>query len=269
VRRGLPGQPGGIILYALNPLVNGVSSGQFDIRPGDVSILLNNEFYVEITTDQHPDGEIRGFLVLPNGTGVPPGGVTTPGGTVTPPSTSLSALQSIVNEIQANHNAHVASLEQMLGTSAQPAPTFQNLDAATLSQFLTMATTLEDLAVGVDQNAALTPAPAPATPPVTASQSVLALELAVLADNGRHAGALRAYRKLASTADGGDPNITLTENGSPFNVPRTGAQLSAFLQAYLSPTAPVTSPAATGSGSTAPTGSGTPATNNGGTGYTP
>src|SRR5262249_20353952 len=75
VRRGLPGQPGGIILYTLNPLVNGVSSGQFEIRPADVSILLGNEFYVEITTDQHPDGEIRGFLVLPNGNG---GGGTVP-----------------------------------------------------------------------------------------------------------------------------------------------------------------------------------------------
>src|SRR4051794_22568032 len=36
VRRGLPGQPGGIILYPPAPPVNGVASGQFDIRPGDV-----------------------------------------------------------------------------------------------------------------------------------------------------------------------------------------------------------------------------------------
>src|SRR5439155_17352450 len=139
-------------------------------------------------------------------------------------------------EIRANHSAHVAMLEQMLGTSAQPAPTFQNLDAPTLPQFLIMATTLEDLAVGVDQNAVLTPAPSPSsTTPIASpgtTQTVFGTEVAILADNGRHAGALRAFRKLANTADGGDPNITITENGTPFNVARTRAQLTAFLQTY-------------------------------------
>lgn len=251
VRRGLPGQPGGILLYTLNPPVNGVSSGQFDIRPGDVSVLLGNEFYVEVQTEQHPDGEIRGFLVLPTGTTTPPIGGVPSGGTVIPATGSSGALQSIINEIRANHSAHVATLEQMLGTSAQPAQSFQNLDAASISQFLTMAANFEDLAVGVAQNAVLTPAPggsatAPAGTPGTGVQTVLQAEVAVLADDGRHAGALRAFRKLASTAEGGDPNTTVTESGAPFNVARTHAQLVAFMQAYPAASTPAAAPSTGG-----------------------
>jgi len=264
VRRGLPGQPGGIILYTLDPPVNGVASGQFDIRPGDVSILLGNEFYVEITTEQHPEGEVRGFVTLPSGSATPPIGSVPSGGTVTPTTGSSAALQSIVNEIRANHSAHVATLEQMLGTSAQPAQSFQNLDAATISQFLTMATTLEDLAVGVAQNDVLTPAlsgsaTAPAAVPGTGVQTVFQAEVAILADNGRHAGALRAFRKLASTVEGGDPNTTLTESGTPFNLARTHEQLTAFVQAYPATATPTTTPATGSTGGTTGGTTGTPA----------
>src|SRR5205823_3588871 len=45
-------------------------------------------------------------------------------------------------------------------------------------------------------------------------QGIFAVEVAILADDARNAGAIRAYRKLASTAEGGDPNTTISENGS-------------------------------------------------------
>src|SRR5207244_3768668 len=78
--------------------------------------------------------------------------VTTPGAT---PSASLDALRAMVSEIQNHHQVHVALLEQGLSTNAQPAPSFQNVDAASLDQFLTMAITLEDFAVSVHQQSIL------------------------------------------------------------------------------------------------------------------
>jgi len=194
---------------------------------------------------------------------------TNPGTTPTSPTaapdtgatSNLTALKSMVDEMNSVHSAHVASLQQALGASAPAATTFQNLDAPTLAQFLTMAQSIEDFAVGAHQGVLLSlmagtgtpPAPAggtAATLPVTIS----ATEAAILADDARFAGAIRSYRKTASTADGGDPNTTITESGAPFNVALTAAQVAAFEQPFLSmTTTPGTTTPGTGTGGTGTT----------------
>ena len=246
IRQGPAGQPNGIILYFLNFPDNGVSSGDFGPRPEDVPTLLSGGLFLEITTSQFPAGEIRGQIETASGT--PPPVVTPPVVTpspvaVVPAGVNQAALQSMVGEIRTGHNAHVMTLEQLLGANAPPMPTFQNLDAPTLTQFLTMAQTFEDFAVGVAQNGidTILAGPAATTPgsvPAAVNQPLMAAVVAVLADDGRYAGGIRAFEKIASTALGGNPNLTLSENGQPFNTPRTQAQLNAFLQPYL--TAPTT-----------------------------
>jgi hypothetical protein len=271
IRQGPIGQSGGIVLYNLSPPVNGVSSGSFEIRPEDISTLMSGGTYLEIATDQNPGGELRGQIVLASA-GTPAVGVTTPPGTVVfPAGSNTSALQSIVNEIRAGHNAHVAMLQQLLGTNAAPAVTFQNLDAATLTQFLTMAQTLEDFAVGVDQNgvdgvlaqsATGTTGTAPA-----ASQPLQDAVVAILADNGHYAGGIRAFQIIASTALGGNPNLTLTPNGQPFNTPLPPDQMNTFLQPFL--TATGTTGTGTGTGTTATPTAGTTSGGAAGTGTNP
>jgi hypothetical protein len=250
VRQGSPGLAGGIDLYDLNLPVNGVSTGVFAPRPQDISLLVGGNTYLEIATAQNPAGEIRGQLTVSNGTASQPG-VTVPGVPVTTPT----ALASLIQEIRNDHNAHVSMLQQELGTSAVSAPAFQSLGAPTLGQFLTMAITLEDFAVGVDQNAVTsllsgtggsstgTSASAPLNGALDATL------VAVLADNARHAGGLRGYRKVASPDQGGDVSTTLTQNGTPFNTAITPAQMSAFLQPYLVTSGGVTTSAPTGSSS--------------------
>src|SRR5262249_30795269 len=128
-------------------------------------------------------------------------------------STNLTALKSMVDEINAAHSAHVNSLQQALGASAPAAPSFQGLDAPTLAQFLTMAQSIEDFAAGTQQGVVLSMMAGTATPPtpaggtaVTLPSSISSTEAAILADDSRFAGAIRAFRKAADTADGGDPN---------------------------------------------------------------
>jgi hypothetical protein len=230
-----PGQPGGIIHHALVNPENGVSTGSFGIRPEELDAFMNGRFFIEIHTQQHPTGELRGQVVAGSSTTVPPGTtvppVSTPGTTT---GSARESLRQMVIEIRDHHNAHVALLEQTLGTNAQPAQSFQNLDAPTLEQFLTMAVTLEDFAVGAHQH--LIASAAGATPPATGtlepSARVAAFLLGIALNDARHAGALRAYRKVVSTAEGGDPNLTITEGGA-LNVPRTADQLNQFIQPYL------------------------------------
>jgi hypothetical protein len=271
IRQGPVGQSGGIVLYNLNPPVNGVSSGSFEIRPEDISTLMSGGTYLEIATDMNPSGELRGQIVLASA-GTPAVGVTTPPGTVVfPAGSNTSALQSIVNEIRAGHNAHVAMLQQLLGTNAAPAVTFQNLDAATLTQFLTMAQTLEDFAVGVDQNgvdgvlaqsATGTTGTAPA-----ANQPLQDAVVAILADNGHYAGGMRAFQIIASTALGGNPNLTMTPNGQPFNTPLAPDQMNTFLQPFLTGTGATGT--GTGTGTTATPTTGTTSGGAAGTGTNP
>jgi hypothetical protein len=184
-------------------------------------------------------------------------------------STNLTSLKGMVDEMNSVHSAHVASLQQALGASAPAAPSFQNLDAPTLSQFLTMAQSIEDFAVGAQQGVVLsilagTAMPANATSP---QPDLFSTETAILADDGRFAGGIRSFRKLADTADGGDPNTTITENGMPFNLALTHQQVLDFLASYMGTSAtPGTGTGTTGSttGGTMP-GSGT----TGSTGSTP
>jgi hypothetical protein len=171
-----------------------------------------------------------------------------------------------VQEIRAHHNAHVAMLEQTLGTNAQPVPTFQNVDAPTLQQFLTMAQTMEDL--GASAHAGLIP--------LVQDKTILAMVAGVAIVEGRHAGAIRTYRKIASTAEGGDPNLTLTEDGSAVQVARTPQQVLDAVQGFVTGGITDTSvflPGTTGTGSTDDgtgngTGGGTGTGGNGTTGGT-
>jgi CHRD domain-containing protein/ferritin-like protein len=265
IRQGPPGQSGGIILYSLGAL-----SGDFEVRPEDVSTFLSGGTFLEVTTDQFPAGEIRGQITVGAGSPAPvvtPPVVTPSPGVVVPAGIYQVALQSIVSEVRAGHNAHVAALQQLLGTNAAPIPTFQNLDAPTLTQFLTMAQAFEDFAVGANQYAVDSVQAQPATGTTGAvpavNQSLRNAVVAILADDGHYAGGIRAFEKLSSTALGGNPNVTLTETGQPFNPPRTPAQLNAFLQPYL------TGAGNTGTGTGTGTNPGTPSGGTTGTGTNP
>jgi hypothetical protein len=267
LHRGPRGQAGEIIYTLTTPDANGVATGSVAINAADVDLLLQGGFSINVHTEANPNGEIRGQVVVQQTTtpGEPTPG-TTPGTTpVTTPAT-IDSLRAIVTEIRAGHNAHVATLEQALGTNAQPAATFQNLDAPTLQQFLTMAITLEDFAVSAHQGviqAWLTSGTGLGTGTDAAqpgsAQSLLSTVVAVALADARYAGALRAYRRAASTADGGDPNLTLTEDGGAQNVARDATQVDQFLQQYI-----VTTGTGTGTGTT-PTQPGTGT----GTGTTP
>jgi hypothetical protein len=101
--------------------------------------------------------------------------------------------------------------------------------------------------------------PAVTTPSISAN--VLVTILAIALDDARHAGAIRAYRRAASTADGGDPNLTLTEDGGAQNVARNRDQALAFIQPFLAGgTAPGigtgTTPTQPGTGTGTDTGTG-------------
>jgi hypothetical protein len=126
----------------------------------------------------------------------------------TPAATNVNALRSMAEEMRANHQAHAQQLEQALGTNAQPVPSFRNLDAPTLSSAHTgLIATVQD-------------------------RTFLATVAGILAVDARHAGAIRAYRKVVSTAEGGDPNLVVSPNG-PAEQPLTREQILAFAQQYL------------------------------------
>jgi hypothetical protein len=228
LRRGARGVAGDIV-YTLNtPDATGRAVGATPINPTDINDLLNQGLYLSVPTAANPAGEVRGQIVVLQapGTGVP--GTT-------------GTLKAIVDEIRDHENAHVALLEQALGANAQPSPQFQNLDAPTLQQFLTMAQTFEDVGVSAYLGQL----------PLIQDNQTLSTAGGIMAVEARHAGGLRAYRKTASTAEGGDPNITLTEDREPVNRVRTREQVLAAIQPYLvggtTPT-PITNPTTPTSG---------------------
>jgi hypothetical protein len=178
------------------------------------------------------------------------GGTLGPFQDTTAAETNLAALRSMVDEIRANHQAHTQQLEQALGTNTQPVPTFRNLDAPTLQQFLEMAQAIEDWAVGAHTGLIST----------VQDGTFLATIAAMLAVDARHAGAIRAYRKVVGTAEGGDPNLVLSPNGA-LEQPLTREQLLAFAQQYLDDTSTTpdagTGDTGTGTGDGTGTGNGT------------
>jgi CHRD domain-containing protein/ferritin-like protein len=213
LHRGAVGVPGDIV-YTLNTPVNGTAVGATPLNPADLNTLLTGGFYINIHTSNYPGGEIRGQVLTTGspGTGIPSGSTT---------------LLAMVTEIRDHENQHVLLLQQALGGAAQPAPAFQNLDAPTLQQFLTMAQMFEDVGVSAYVGQV----------PNILDKGLLATVAGIMAVEGRHAGGIRAYRKGASTADGGDPNITLTEDREAVNRARTKEQVLALLQPYLGGTA--------------------------------
>jgi hypothetical protein len=223
LHRAAPGVAGPIV-YPLNtPDADGNASGTVAINAEDVDPIKNGDFYINIHTADHPGGEIRGQVQVASQT-TPP--TTTPGGS----TTNLDSLRGIVTELQNDHNAHVALLEQTLGADAQATPTFQNLDAPTLQQFVTMAQTFEDFAVSAHQGLIVS---AYANVTTVGDPNVPQILAGIDLNDARHAGALRGYRKLASTEEGGDPNLSLDENGGAVIQPLTRDQLLAFVQPYL------------------------------------
>jgi hypothetical protein len=246
------GEPGGIIHHILNNPENGVSLGAFGIRPEELDSFMNGGFFIEIHTQQHPTGELRG-QVAASGSGIPVPPITTPG---TSTGVARESLRQIAVEFRDHHNAHVALLEQTLGTNAAAPPTFQNVDAPTLQQFLTMGVLLEEFATGAHQYL-MAPTAAGATPPAAGAEPtprVASLLLAIALDDARHAGALRAYRKVVGTAEGGDPSLPITEEGA-LSAPRTAEQLNQFVQQYIVPpgtTPPTGSEPMPGTGNTPP-----------------
>ncbi len=64
-------------------------------------------------------------------------------------------------------------------------------------------------------------------------KGVLSTAGAIMAVEARHAGGLRAYRKVASTAEGGDPNTTLTEDREAQNRARTRDQVLALIGPFI------------------------------------
>jgi hypothetical protein len=207
IHRGGRGVAGDVV-YPLNTPVGGVSMGVVQFNPADVDALFNQGLYLNVHSAGFPAGEIRGQLI------------TTPEGAF--PATTMT-LKSMVDEIRDHENAHVALLEQTLGASAAPAPTFQNLDAPTLQQFLTMAQTFEDVGVSayLGQISAIQ------------SDQIHTTAGAIMAVEARHAGGIRAYRKVASTAEGGDPNTTLSEDREALNRSRTRDQVLALIAPFI------------------------------------
>jgi len=228
----------GNIAYTLATPVNGVSTGVITLNPTDMNALVNQGIYVNIATAANPNGEIRGQVIA-----APPGIL----------ATTTPALKSMVDEIRDHENAHVSLLEQALGANAQAAPTFQNLDAPTLQQFLTMAQMFED--IGVSAYLGQTP--------LIQDKAILATAGAIMAVEGRHAGGLRAYRIVASPAEGGDSSITLTEDREALNRARTRDQVLALIQPFIATGATPVTPTTPGNGTVT-----NPGANNGTNGST-
>jgi hypothetical protein len=168
-------------------------------------------------------------------------------------------LKSTIAEIRDHENQHVQLLEGVLGANARPVVQFQNLDSPTLGQFLTLAQTLEDVVVSAYLGAMAS----------VQDKNILTTAAGIMDVDARHAGGIREYRKTAPSAgnpaEGGDPNITLTEDREPVNRARTGNDVLALVAPYIvggiaSVTTPTTTtPTTTPVGGTTPV-AGTPGT---------
>jgi hypothetical protein len=239
LHRAVRGQPGDII-YPLNTPVNGVSTGVIAVNPADVEMLLNQGFYINIHTPNNPKGEIRGQVIS-----APPGIVTS----------TTPVLKNIVDEIRDHENAHVSLLVQALGENAQAAPQFQNLDALTLQQFLTMAQNFEDISVSAYLGQV----------PLIQDRGIMAAASGLMDVDARHAGGLRAYRRVANPAEGGDATLTLTEDREAVNRARTREQVLSLIQPFIAAgpvsigNPPTTTPPATTTPTTTPPATTTPA----------
>ncbi|WP_422922883.1 ferritin-like domain-containing protein [Singulisphaera sp. PoT] len=84
------------------------------------------------------------------------------------------------HEIQSDENEHVAFLLNALGSSARPRPTFKNLRAANLNQFISMSATFESVGTGAY----------PAAAPFILDPGSLSIAARIAIVEGRHAGYL-------------------------------------------------------------------------------
>lgn len=92
--------------------------------------------------------------------------------------------------IQAHENAHVAFLKSALGDAARPKPTFRNLQAANLAQFVTMAQAFENTGVAAYLGAA----------PAILNRTYLKAAASIALVEARHAGVLNDMKEALITA---------------------------------------------------------------------
>ena len=113
-------------------------------------------------------------------------------------------------EIQSDENAHVAFLQQALGSSARPKPTFQGLEQSSVSAFLKLSMTFENVGVGAYLMAA----------PAISSKTYLAAAGSILTIEARHAGFLDVLLGQPISANGAfDKPLsqsTIVSDVSPF-----------------------------------------------------
>lgn len=96
------------------------------------------------------------------------------------PAMPLASVAAAFQEIQSDENAHVTFLKSALGSNARPKPTFKGLDQSSVSSFLNLSRTFENVGVG----AYLLGAGA------ISSKQTLTAAAGILAIEARHAGFL-------------------------------------------------------------------------------
>ena len=91
--------------------------------------------------------------------------------------------------VQKHENAHVAALVAALGPNARPKPTFQNIQATSIVQFLTLGRALENTGVGAYLGAS----------PAIDSPALLSAAASIALIEGRHAGFFNSITSRPTT----------------------------------------------------------------------
>ena len=96
------------------------------------------------------------------------------------PAKTLANAAMGFQDIQSDENAHVAFLKSALGSNARPQPTFKGLDQSSVSDFLNLSATLENVGVGAYIFGAGS----------ISSKQILTAAAGILSIEARHAGFL-------------------------------------------------------------------------------
>ncbi len=118
-------------------------------------------------------------------------------------------------EIQADENAHVAFIQNALGSQARPKPTFQGLVPANFAQFVQLSVTFENTGAGAYQGAA----PYLSSTYLPAAASIGFVE-------AFHSGFLNTLADMTIVPPGGTPN-------NSFNRALTFDQVAAALMPFI------------------------------------
>lgn len=104
-------------------------------------------------------------------------------------TTARLSVSSQMKLVQRHENDHVSYLVNVLGTQARPKPSFQNIRASTVSQFLTLGRALENTGVGAYLGAT----------PAFFDRSFLAAAGSIALVEARHAGMFNVIMSKAMT----------------------------------------------------------------------